>query len=108
VESPVLGNGHAGFGRRPGETGWSQGQHRAPGRPYKLFDKGVLGLDDQHRVSVSAHFIGRSPSAQTVVLDLLGRAVLAPQPGFDLPDTTHIGWHRQQVFQQPARQSASR
>jgi hypothetical protein len=34
VESPVLGNGHAGFGRRPGETGWSQGQHRAPGRPY--------------------------------------------------------------------------
>jgi putative restriction endonuclease len=73
---------------------------------HKLFDKGVLGLDDQHHVSVSAHFIGRSPSAQAVVLDLLGRAVLAPQPGFDLPDTTHIAWHRQQVFQQPARQRA--
>ena len=25
---------HGGFGRRPGETGWSKGQHRAPGRPY--------------------------------------------------------------------------
>lgn len=33
VESPVLRNGHAGFGRRPGETGWEQSQHRAPGRP---------------------------------------------------------------------------
>jgi transposase len=35
VESPVLGDGYAGFGRRSGETGWSKGQHRAPGRPYQ-------------------------------------------------------------------------
>jgi group II intron reverse transcriptase/maturase len=34
VERPLLGNGHGGCGGRPGETGWSQGQHRAPGRPY--------------------------------------------------------------------------
>jgi hypothetical protein len=30
----VLSNGHAGFGRRFGETGWPQGQYRAPGRPH--------------------------------------------------------------------------
>jgi hypothetical protein len=26
---------HGGFGRRSGETGWPQGQHRAPGRPHE-------------------------------------------------------------------------
>ena len=30
------GNGHGGCGGRSGETGWSQGQHRAPDRPYYL------------------------------------------------------------------------
>lgn len=73
---------------------------------HKLFDKGVLSLDEQHRVTVSAHFIGRSPSARTAVLDLLDRPLLGPQPGFDFPDTKHIAWHRQEVFQQPARQRA--
>src|SRR5215472_12811124 len=32
VESPVLSNGHAGFGERPGETDQEQSRHRAPGR----------------------------------------------------------------------------
>src|SRR6266487_5126392 len=32
VESPVPGDGHAGFGERPGETGQEQSRHRAPGR----------------------------------------------------------------------------
>ncbi|MDJ0346426.1 reverse transcriptase domain-containing protein [Streptomyces sp. H10-C2] len=32
VESPVLGNGYAGFGERPGETGRWQHRYRAPGR----------------------------------------------------------------------------
>ena len=73
---------------------------------HKLFDKGVLGLDEQHRVTVSAHFIGRSPSAQTVVLQLLGQPMLSPQPGFERPEATHTNWHRQQVFQQPARKHA--
>jgi hypothetical protein len=33
VESPVLGDGHAGFGRRPGETHRRQRRQGAPGRP---------------------------------------------------------------------------
>jgi hypothetical protein len=32
VESPVPGDGHAGFGERPGETGQEQSRYRAPGR----------------------------------------------------------------------------
>ncbi len=34
VESPVRGNSHAGFGRRPAETEQPKGCHRAAGRPY--------------------------------------------------------------------------
>ena len=32
VESPLLSNGHGGFGKRPEETGRPKGQHRASGR----------------------------------------------------------------------------
>jgi hypothetical protein len=32
VESPLRCKAHGGFGERPGETGWRQRQHRAPGR----------------------------------------------------------------------------
>src|SRR5437763_13011421 len=32
MESPVISNGHAGFGERPGETDRRQHRHRAPGR----------------------------------------------------------------------------
>ena len=39
VERPLPGNGHGGCGGRSGETGWSQGQHRAPDRPYRLRDE---------------------------------------------------------------------
>jgi RNA-directed DNA polymerase len=41
VESPVLSNGHAGFGGRPKETGWSRDQHRASGRPYVVLVHGA-------------------------------------------------------------------
>ena len=32
VESPLLSNGHGGFGERSGETGRWQHRNRAPGR----------------------------------------------------------------------------
>jgi hypothetical protein len=35
VESPVLSNGHAGFGRRAEETDQSKDRHRASARPYR-------------------------------------------------------------------------
>jgi hypothetical protein len=36
VESPVLRNGHAGFGERSEETDREQSRHRASGRLYGL------------------------------------------------------------------------
>jgi putative restriction endonuclease len=50
---------------------------------HKLFDKGVLGIDAERRVTVSAHFVGRSDAARGLVSDLVGRPVLGPQAGFD-------------------------
>jgi hypothetical protein len=35
VESPVLSNGHAGFGRRAEETDQSKDRHRASSRPHR-------------------------------------------------------------------------
>ena len=32
VESPLLSNGHGGFGKRFGETGWLKDRYRAPNR----------------------------------------------------------------------------
>jgi len=39
VESPVLSNGHAGFGGRPEETDRSKDRHRASGRPNRAAGK---------------------------------------------------------------------
>ncbi|MEV8631158.1 phosphorothioated DNA-binding restriction endonuclease [Streptosporangium sp. NPDC051023] len=70
---------------------------------HKLFDKGVLGLSPERTVTVSARFVGRSASAQDMVLALAGRPVRAPQPGLDPVDPRHIAWHNRQVFRTPAR-----
>lgn len=72
---------------------------------HKLFDRGVLGLGDDHRIAVTARFVGRSAAAGRQVLDLLDRPLLPPQGGFPLPDAGHLGWHREQVFRSPTRQA---
>jgi len=72
---------------------------------HKLFDKGVLGLGDDHRIAVTARFAGRSVAAGRQVLDLVGRPLQAPQGGFPLPAAAHLDWHRVQVFRAPTRQA---
>jgi len=60
---------HGGFGRRLGETGWSKGQHRAPGRPYSKrytaeFKRDAVALvrSSPHRnVTEIARELGVSP-----------------------------------------------
>ena len=39
------GNGHAGFGRRPGETDRSKHRHRAPGRPHCFHREGDPSIE---------------------------------------------------------------
>lgn len=48
---------------------------------HKLFDKGVLGIGDGHRILVSQRFVGHSPAAREQVTALAGRPLIGPQPG---------------------------
>ncbi|GAA3773075.1 hypothetical protein GCM10022403_005280 [Streptomyces coacervatus] len=49
---------------------------------HKLFDKGVLGIGDGHRILVSQHFVGRSRVAREHVTapDIVRRWVCPAQP----------------------------
>ncbi|MFI1760868.1 phosphorothioated DNA-binding restriction endonuclease [Streptomyces sp. NPDC020800] len=60
---------------------------------HKLFDKGVLGVGDGHRVLVSQRFVGHSPAAREHVVALAGRPLVGPQPGARPVAATHRAWH---------------
>ncbi len=70
---------------------------------HKLLDRGVMGIDSENRVSVSARFVGRGAAAELLVLDLLGRTLCEPQRGNAPPSPAHVEWHHRQVFSGPAR-----
>ncbi|OKI99239.1 phosphorothioated DNA-binding restriction endonuclease [Kitasatospora sp. CB01950] len=72
---------------------------------HKLFDKGVLGLGDDHRILVSQRFVGRSEASRQHVLGLVGRVVIGPQAGAARVAGRHREWHVRQVFHGAARVS---
>ncbi|MEU5086112.1 phosphorothioated DNA-binding restriction endonuclease [Streptomyces sp. NPDC021356] len=74
---------------------------------HKLFDKGVLGIGDGHRVLVSRHFVGRSPAARDHVTALAGRPLTGPQPGTRPVADAHRSWHTTQVFRGAPRTRAA-
>ncbi|MFI9580938.1 phosphorothioated DNA-binding restriction endonuclease [Streptomyces sp. NPDC052236] len=65
---------------------------------HKLFDKGVLGVGDGHRILVSQRFVGRSATAREHVTALAGRPLIGPQPGTRPIAAAHRSWHSSQVF----------
>ncbi|AEY90918.1 hypothetical protein SHJG_5651 [Streptomyces hygroscopicus subsp. jinggangensis 5008] len=65
---------------------------------HKLFDKGVLGVGDDHRILVSQRFVGHSPAAREHVIALAGRPLIGPQPGSRPIAAAHRDWHARQVF----------
>ena len=73
---------------------------------HKLFDRGVLGASADGEILVSANFAPMSEADDLYVTRLLGREISTPQARSEHPDPTHLGWHLQQVFSGPARESA--
>ncbi|WP_328318378.1 phosphorothioated DNA-binding restriction endonuclease [Streptomyces sp. NBC_00388] len=65
---------------------------------HKLFDQGVLGLGEDHRILVSQSFVGRSAAARHHVIALAGRPLTGPQPGALPVAAAHRSWHTAQVF----------
>ncbi len=63
---------------------------------HKLFDIGVLGLDLDMRIVVSAAFTARTPAGRAIYE--LHRRPLSPRPGTPMPARPHIGWHTREVF----------
>ena len=63
---------------------------------HKLFERGMLGLDDDVAVVVSQRFSARTAHGRAVY-ELHGRR-LTPRPGTPLPAEQHVIWHREQVF----------
>jgi putative restriction endonuclease len=74
---------------------------------HKLFDKGVLGVDDSHRILVSQRFVGHSTAAREQVVALAGRPLVGPQPGIRLVAADHLAWHTAQVFHGTPRPATS-
>ncbi|PCG81303.1 restriction endonuclease [Streptomyces sp. WZ.A104] len=65
---------------------------------HKLFDKGVLGLGEGHRILVSRSFVGHSTAAREHVTTLAGRPLIGPRPGVRPIAAAHRSWHTSQVF----------
>lgn len=74
---------------------------------HKLFDKGVLGVGDGHRVLVSQRFVGHSAAAREHVTALAGRPLIGPQPGTRPVAADHRLWHTGQVFHGAPRPAAA-
>jgi putative restriction endonuclease len=74
---------------------------------HKLFDMGVLGMGEGHRVLVSQRFVGRSAAAREHVTALAGRQLIGPQPGIRPVAETHRAWHTAQVFRGSPRLAAT-
>jgi putative restriction endonuclease len=70
---------------------------------HKLFDNGVLGVTDQRRIAVSAHFVGRGQAAELLVVSLSNRDLSPPLKGFPCVAAPHLSWHAREVFRAPAR-----
>ncbi|MFF8015941.1 phosphorothioated DNA-binding restriction endonuclease [Streptomyces sp. NPDC007929] len=74
---------------------------------HKLFDKGVLGIGDGHRILVSQQFVGRGQVAREHVTALAGRPLIGPQPGARPVAVDHRSWHTSQVFRGSPRPAAA-
>lgn len=65
-------------------------------------DRGVIGMDVDHRIKVSADLVGGDEVAVRLVA-LAGKPLRSPQSGWPHVAEPHIRWHSISVFRDPAR-----
>ena len=70
---------------------------------HKLFDRGIIGLNDECRILVSQTSHGNE-SFDRWVLAFNGCHIRKPQTSDFLPSQKHIAWHRKEVFRDPNRE----
>jgi putative restriction endonuclease len=69
---------------------------------HKAFDRGAIGLANDHRVLVSQHVRG-TRGVEEWLLRYRGVVAGPPLSGEDRPSPYNLGWHRCEVFRKPAR-----
>ena len=72
---------------------------------HRLFDRGALSLDNNHRVLGSKHFAGLNEGSTTVTA-LAHRPSRSPINGRQRPNSSHLARHRREVFHRLARAPA--
>jgi len=69
---------------------------------HKLFDRGAIGLSNEHHLLVSEKSHGND-SFDRWVLAFNGKPIRQPQALQHLPAQEFIAWHRKEVFRPPSR-----
>ena len=70
---------------------------------HRLFDRGALGLDQEYRILVSQHLTIDEGEAPVPILRLVGSRMRSPLDEFAPPGRSHLTWHRENLFAEPAR-----
>ena len=70
---------------------------------HRLFDRGALGLNEDHRILVSQHMMLREDESPVPVKELVGVPMRLPQAGYDAPAGRFIKWHYRNLFVGPER-----
>ena len=70
---------------------------------HKLFDRGVMSLDEDYRILISQDFILNQEENAPFVMGLNGKEMRRPQSGYSPPGKENIEWHRSNLFRGPAR-----
>ena len=65
---------------------------------HRLFDVGVLGIDDRRNILVSSKAAGDSEYASNSLEELAGTQIKRPVEGYQEPCPDFIKWHRKEVF----------
>ncbi len=73
---------------------------------HKLFDRGMIGFTEEHRIIVSEAATG-SAMFEHLVTAFHGKALSSPQRGAYKPDAEYVAWHIREVFHPPAREGVS-
>lgn len=69
---------------------------------HRAFDRGALGLSEDHRILVSQSVHG-GPSVDEWLVRYHAQPLGGPQPGLAPPALAHVRWHAREVFRSPAR-----
>ena len=70
---------------------------------HRLFDRGALGLDQEYQILVSQHLTMNEDEAPVPIFSLMGSRMRSPLDEFAPPSRSHVTWHRENLFAEPAR-----